>query len=214
VSINTHNAEFIKSAANSSGFIRDAVPKVVFAGRSNAGKSSTVNALLNRKSLARVSESPGKTIHINYYLIDKKLYLVDLPGYGFAKAAKTRKDDWGRLMDEFFGDTSNITVCVLIVDARHKPSAEDHMMCGYLKETGIPFLVCANKIDSVKKSELHQNLREIVLALDIADDQLFPYSAKSREGIEALRNRLFGLAETDSGDQAGKASDPSENIPE
>jgi len=214
VKLNTHNAVFVKSAADAGGFIRDRIPKVVFAGRSNAGKSSTINALLNRKGLARVSESPGKTIHINYYLVDKRLYLVDLPGYGFARAAKSRKDEWGKLMDAFFGETSNIDLCVLIVDARHRPSDDDEIMCDYLKKTGIPFVVCANKTDKLKKAELGPHMREIADVLELPEDALIPYSSKTGEGIEALKNRLFGVEANGHAAKADNGRKPSEDVPE
>lgn len=197
MTMNLHNAEFIKSAPGKSGFIRDGLPMIAFAGRSNAGKSSTINAILGRKSLARVSESPGKTIHVNYYLIDKELYLVDLPGYGFARTAKSRKEDWGTMMDDYFAETENITLCVLIVDARHTPSDEDCMMCDYLKETGVPFVVAANKVDSVKKSELSAKRTNIVTTLEIDDSIPFLfYSARLKTGIEEFKNLLFTTEET------------------
>lgn len=193
--LNLYNAEFIKSVSDIEGVITDPLPKIVFAGKSNVGKSSTINALLNRKSLARVSVSPGKTIYMNYYLIDRKLYLVDLPGYGFAKASRKLKRSWGKLMDDFFANARDITLCVLIVDARHAPSAEDRMMCDYLKQTGIPFILAANKTDAVKKSEVDRRLREIALSLELGEEVLpVPYSARTKAGVDKLRNILFNLS--------------------
>ncbi len=180
MSLNLHNVEFIKSAANPKGFIRDSLPVVAFAGRSNAGKSSTINALLNRKSIARVSETPGKTNLVNYFLIDKKLYLADLPGYGFAKVSKATKAEWEALMEAFFADRENLSLCVLLVDARHKPTADDVMMSNYLRLTGIPYIVAANKVDKVKKRDLEGQLKLIKETLELDESvELTHYSART-----------------------------------
>ena len=194
MSLNLHNTEFIKSAATPSAFIRDMLPVVAFAGRSNAGKSSTINALLNRKSIARVSETPGKTNFVNYFLIDKGLYLADLPGYGFAKVSKSNKVEWEALMEAFFADRENLSLCVLLVDARHKPTADDIQMSEYLKFTGIPFIVAANKSDKLRKGDIEGQLKMIREALQIDESVLLiNYSAKTREGIDRLRNTIFNL---------------------
>lgn len=193
MNLNLHNAEFIKSAADPSGFIRDGLPVIAFAGRSNAGKSSTINALLNRKSLARVSETPGKTSFVNYYQIDKKLYLADLPGFGFAKTSKAQKAAWGALMDAFFADRENLYLCVLIVDSRHKPTADDIQMSNYLAYAGIPYIVAANKVDKLKKSAIEPQMQLIRETLDLDDaDNLIYYSARTKSGIESFRDMLFG----------------------
>ena len=126
--VNTQNAEFIRSAAKISDCPRDRLPQIAFAGRSNVGKSSVINRILNRKNLARVGSAPGKTTHINYFLIDKKVYLVDLPGYGYAKVSKQERARWGKLIEQWFADTSLMTLGVLIVDLRHKPPADDCVM--------------------------------------------------------------------------------------
>ena len=120
--INLQKAEFILSAASPKDFIRDELPQVAFAGRSNVGKSSVINRLLNRKNLARVGAAPGKTTHINYFNIDGAFYLVDLPGYGYAKVSKGERDRWGKLMESYFADRSQMTLGVMIVDSRHKPT--------------------------------------------------------------------------------------------
>ena len=126
--LNINKAEFIKSAAAPSGFIRDALPNIVFSGKSNVGKSSVINRLLNRKNFARVGQSPGKTVHVNYFLIDKKVYFVDLPGYGYAKVSKAERERWGKLMEQFFAVDGLIDLGVMIVDSRHKPTADDVTM--------------------------------------------------------------------------------------
>ena len=119
--INLQKAEFILSAASPKDFIRDELPQVAFAGRSNVGKSSVINRLLNRKNLARVGAAPGKTTHINYFNIDRAFYLVDLPGYGYAKVSKGERDRWGKLMESYFADRSQMTLGVMIVDSRTSP---------------------------------------------------------------------------------------------
>ena len=125
MTINFNKAEFVLSATTQNAFIRDGRPQVTFAGRSNVGKSSVINRLLNRKNFARVGATPGKTSQVNYFRIDGKLYFTDLPGYGYAKVSKEERDRWGRLMESYFQEPGLISLGVLIVDARHKPSADD-----------------------------------------------------------------------------------------
>ncbi|MDR1117568.1 MAG: ribosome biogenesis GTP-binding protein YihA/YsxC [Oscillospiraceae bacterium] len=196
MTVNLQNAEFFKSAGSRDGFIRDRLPKIAFAGRSNVGKSSTINALLNRKSIARVSESPGKTANVNYYTIDKKLYFIDLPGYGFARVSKQERDRWGRLMEEFFTDTEELSLCVLLVDMRHRPTADDLTMCDFFRGGGLDFIVAANKLDAVKKLERAQNIIRIRETLGLAEDiPVLPYSAKKRENIENLKGIIQSVWE-------------------
>lgn len=190
MALNINNAEFIRSAASPSDFPRDLLPQVAFAGRSNVGKSSVINRLLNRKNFARVGSAPGKTTHINYFLIDKVFYLVDLPGYGYAKVSKTEKERWGRLMEQWFADNSLMTLGVMIVDARHKPTANDCVMAEWFKASGRPFAVVANKLDKLKKREIEANLEQIRETLELSDDtELIPFSAEKGEG----RSELMGL---------------------
>ncbi len=190
MALNVNNAEFIRSAASPSDFPRDLMPQVAFAGRSNVGKSSVINRLLNRKNFARVGSAPGKTTHINYFLIDKVFYLVDLPGYGYAKVSKTEKERWGRLMEQWFADNSLMTLGVMIVDARHKPTANDCVMAEWFKASGRPFAVVANKLDKLKKREIEANLEQIRETLELSDDtELIPFSAEKGEG----RSELLGL---------------------
>lgn len=134
--INFNKAEFILSAVQPGAFLRDGRPQVAFAGRSNVGKSSVINRLLNRKNFARVGATPGKTTQVNYFLIDGRIYFTDLPGYGYAKVSKEERDRWGRLMENYFQEQGLITLGVLIVDARHKPTADDVTMCTWFKESG------------------------------------------------------------------------------
>ncbi|MDR2572569.1 MAG: ribosome biogenesis GTP-binding protein YihA/YsxC [Oscillospiraceae bacterium] len=170
--MNLNNVEFIKSAATSRDLIDSSLPQIVFSGKSNVGKSSVINKLLNRKSFARVSSSPGKTIHVNYFLIDEKAYFVDLPGYGYAKVSKTEKNRWSALMEEFFYQPDHITLGVMIVDARHKPTADDVTMAHWFKESGCRLVVVANKIDKLKKSAVAQNIEIIRNTLGLREDMI------------------------------------------
>lgn len=194
--MNLHNAEFIRSAASLEACPKDGLPQIAFAGRSNVGKSSVINKLLLRKNFARVGEAPGKTTHINYFLIDKAMYLVDLPGYGYAKVPKAEKERWAKLIESYFADPDLITLGVLIVDARHKPTANDVTMAEYFKQTGKPFVVVANKMDKLKKSEIEPNLQAIRLTLELEQDTvLIPFSAEKGLGRDELLRYVLGTAE-------------------
>lgn len=190
--LNINKAEFIKSAAAPSGFIRDALPNIVFSGKSNVGKSSVINRLLNRKNFARVGQSPGKTVHVNYFLIDKKVYFVDLPGYGYAKVSKAERERWGKLMEQSFAVDGLIDLGVMIVDSRHKPTADDVTMAEWFKSTGCPLVVVANKADKLKKSEIEPNLELIRLTLGLDDSTpLILFSAEKGSGREALMSQIL-----------------------
>ena len=181
MSLNFNKAEFTRSAAARSGFLRDGRPQFAFAGRSNVGKSSVINRLLGRKNLAYVGASPGKTTQINYFLVDQQAYLVDLPGYGYAKVSKAEKDRWGRLMESYFQDEGElITTGVLIVDIRHKPTADDVTMHNWFRQTGCPEIIVANKLDKLKRSQVEPALELIRQTLELyEDDHLVPFSAEN-----------------------------------
>ena len=179
MAINYNKAEFIRSAVRPEAFIRDGRPQVTFAGRSNVGKSSVINRLLNRKNFARVGATPGKTTQVNYFLIDNRVYLTDLPGYGYAKVSKEERDRWGRLMESYFQEPGLISLGVLIVDARHKPTADDVTMFQWFRGTGCPVVVVANKLDKLKKSEIEPNLQLIRDTLELEEqDCLVPISQR------------------------------------
>ncbi len=185
--MNIHNAEFIKSAAKPSDFVSDGLPQIVFAGKSNVGKSSVINRLLNRKNFARVGNTPGKTVHVNYFLIDGAVYFTDLPGYGYANVPKSERDRWGKLMEQYFSFPERITLGVHIVDARHKPTQDDVTMSRWFFETGCPVVIVANKLDKVRKSELEGNLIRIRETLILPENAaLVPFSAEKGDGREAL----------------------------
>lgn len=189
---NVNKAEFIKSAADPSGFICDELPNIVFSGKSNVGKSSVINRLLNRKNFARVGQSPGKTIHVNYFLIDGKAYFVDLPGYGYAKVSIKERERWGKLMERFFATEGLIDLGVMIVDSRHKPTADDVTMAQWFKSTQCPMVVVANKCDKLKKSEVEPNMALIRETLELPDEVvLIPFSAEKGNGKDALMAEIL-----------------------
>ena len=192
--LNVNKAEFIKSAASPRQFIQSSIPSVVFAGKSNVGKSSVINRMLNRKNFARVGASPGKTIHVNYFFIDQKIYFVDLPGYGYAKVSQAERDRWGKLMEDFFATPGLIDLGVMIVDARHKPTADDVTMAEWFKSSGCRLVVVANKLDKLKKSEIELNMQLIRETLTLPDEVLLiPFSAEKGQGRETLLAEIVKL---------------------
>lgn len=192
--VNLHNAEFLRSAVKEADFPHDALPQIVFAGKSNVGKSSVINKLLNRKNFARVSAQPGKTIHINYFVIDKKLYLVDLPGYGYARVSKAEQQRWGTLMETYFA-MDLLTLGVQIVDIRHKPTRDDVTMADWFHASGKPWVVIANKLDKIKKSQLAGNLAEIRQTLLLPEEvPVIPFSAEKGDGRDEVLEMMFAYA--------------------
>lgn len=187
MAINFNRAEFVRSAVSPESFIRDGRPQVTFAGRSNVGKSSVINRLLGRKNFARVGATPGKTTQINYFRIDDRIYFTDLPGYGYAKVSQSERDRWGRLMESYFASEGLITLGVLIVDARHKPTADDVTMRRWFRDAGCPLIVAANKLDKLKKSEIAPCLALIHRTLELGEgDELIPFSAEKGTGKDVL----------------------------
>ena len=192
--LNVNKAEFVKSAAAPAQFIRSSIPAVAFAGKSNVGKSSVINRILNRKNFARVGAQPGKTIHVNYFLIDGKLYFVDLPGYGYAKVSQAERDRWAKLMENFFASQGLMDLGVMIVDARHKPTADDVTMAEWFKSSGCRLAVVANKLDKLKKSEIEPNLALIRETLALPESvPLIPFSAEKGQGREQLLAEIMSL---------------------
>lgn len=196
MAVNLQKTEFILSAVAPKNFIRDGLPQVAFAGRSNVGKSSTINRVLGRKNMARVAATPGKTAHINYFKVDSTFYLVDLPGYGYAKVSKAEKDRWGKLMEDYFAAPELLTAGVLIVDARHKPTGDDCTMARWFQDSNCPMIVVANKLDKLKKSEIEPNLLRIrdTLALD-EQTPVIPFSAEKGEGRGQLIEQIFNACD-------------------
>ena len=186
--LNFGKAAFSRSAGAPKDFLKDGLPQFAFAGRSNVGKSSVINRLLNRKNLAYVGASPGKTTQINYFLVDDRAYLVDLPGYGYAKVSQAEKERWAKLMETYFQEGADaITAGVLIVDIRHKPTENDKVMHRWFRESGCPEIIVANKLDKLKKSQVEPALALIRETLELTDeDILIPFSAEKGMGKDEL----------------------------
>lgn len=184
--MNFHNVEFLISAAAPKDFPKNRLPEIAFAGKSNVGKSSVINRILNRKNFARVGEKPGKTIHVNYFTIDKKCYFVDLPGYGYAQVSQKEKERWGKLMEDYFA-AGRIDLGVMIVDHRHAPTNNDITMARWFIDSGCPFVVVANKLDKVKKSEVQSNLATIREDLELPEGTpIISFSAEKGNGKDEL----------------------------
>ena len=192
--MNLHNVEFLISAASTKDFPSNRLPEIAFAGKSNVGKSSVINRLLQRKNFARVGEKPGKTIHVNYFSIDKKCYFVDLPGYGYAKVSQAEKDRWGRLMESYFA-AGRIDLGILIVDVRHAPTNNDITMARWFLDSDCPFVVVANKLDKVKRSQLASNLQIIRHDLELPEEcPVIPFSAEKGDGRDDLIRLILAAA--------------------
>ena len=191
MALNLQNVNLRISAGNARQFPTDAIPQVAFSGRSNVGKSSLINNLLNRKSLARVSSSPGKTITINFYDIDKKMFLVDLPGYGFAKRTFTDKQQWSSLTDGYFTQNKNIdllAVVIQLIDSRACITKDDEMMLDFMNSAEIPYIIAVTKTDKLNATERKNNLAAIESHPSVAEDTpIVPYSSLKNEG----RNELW-----------------------
>ena len=184
--MNFQKVDFLISAAAPKDFPKTRLPEIAFAGKSNVGKSSVINRVLQRKNFARVGDKPGKTIHVNYFTIENKCYMVDLPGYGFAKVSQGEKDRWGKLMEDYFA-SGRIDLGVLIVDYRHPPTNNDITMARWFMDSGCTFVVVANKMDKLKKSELEPNLRTIREDLELPDNcPVIPFSAEKGNGRDEL----------------------------
>lgn len=193
--MNFQNVEFLISAAAPKDFPANRLPEIAFAGKSNVGKSSVINRLLQRKNFARVGDKPGKTVHVNYFTLDRKCYLVDLPGYGFAKVPQSEKERWGKLMEDYFA-ANRITLGILIVDYRHPPTNNDITMARWFLDSGCPFAVVANKMDKLKKSELVPNLQLIRQDLELPDScPVIPFSAEKGDGRDALVKLILDTVE-------------------
>ena len=183
--MNLHNAEFVRSVTSVADCPKDGLPQIAFAGKSNVGKSSVINKLLLRKNFARVGEAPGKTTHINFFRIDEAMYLVDLPGYGYAQRSKEQRKGWGSLIESYLSlETRDIRLICMLTDARHEPTKDDLMMYDYLMSTEFLFCVAATKCDKLNKTETEN--RRISLAERFGTEPIM-FSAQTKSGVEQLR---------------------------
>lgn len=185
--MNLNNVTLTISAVKKAQYPRGDMPEIAFAGRSNVGKSSLINKLLNRKSLARVSSKPGKTATINFYNIDDSLYLVDLPGYGFARVSPQEKKKWAVMIDEYLNTRESLGQVILLVDSRHKPTEDDKTMLGFIRHACGRAVVVATKFDKLKKSQRDESLRMIITELELSgDDVIIPFSTVADFGSDEL----------------------------
>jgi len=181
------SAEIVISAVSPKQYPETEIPEIALVGRSNVGKSSTINTMLRRRKLARVSSSPGKTRTINFYLINQEFHLVDLPGYGYAKVAKTERASWGKIIETYLSSRSNLREVMLLVDVRHEPSEDDRLMYDWIKHYGFGTIVVATKIDKINRSQYQKHFKMIREALKMApEDKIIPVSALKRQGIKEL----------------------------
>lgn len=186
-----NNAKFVLSAVRPQQYPAGNLPEVAFAGRSNVGKSSIINALLNRKGIARVGASPGKTREINFYDLDQKLYFVDLPGYGYARVSKEKKSTWGDIIDTYLNTRQTLALVALLVDIRHTPSEDDCVMYEWIRSSNIPFVVVASKADKITRSQLNPRLQDIRKTLGLEkDDVVIPFSAETKQGRDEMWARI------------------------
>jgi GTP-binding protein len=175
------------TAVEPGGYPKTGFPEVALAGRSNVGKSSLINTLTNRKALARISSTHGKTRTINFYNINDSLYLVDLPGYGYASVSKVEKQKWGIMIEKYLQGRNELKLVIQLIDSRHEPTADDKLMFEWLRATGLPAVIILTKIDKLSKNELYKNTAAIKRSLNLGEgDKLVPFSSVSRQGRDEV----------------------------
>ena len=198
--MNFNNVEFLISAASTKDFPGNRLPEIAFAGKSNVGKSSVINRILQRKNFARVGEKPGKTIHVNYFVIDKTCYFVDLPGYGYASRSKAEIKKWGDMIETYLNGREQLYQVFLLVDSRHKPTDQDKMMLRWIRACQENVVVIATKTDKISKKQLEENLEMINETLSLTDDDLLvPFSTKNDEGKFTIWD-IINLLRTNDGE--------------
>lgn len=190
--VNTHNADILLSATNKSHYPQDDIPEVALAGRSNVGKSSFINTMLNRKNLARTSGKPGKTQLLNFFNIDDKLRFVDVPGYGYARVSKKEREKWGKMIEEYLTTRDNLRAVVSLVDLRHEPSSDDVQMYEFLKYYEIPVILVATKADKIPRGKWnkHESMIKKKLDFDKADTFII-FSSVNKTGVEEAWDAIF-----------------------
>ena len=190
--VNTHNADILLSATNKSHYPQDDIPEVALAGRSNVGKSSFINTMLNRKNLARTSGKPGKTQLLNFFNIDGKLRFVDVPGYGYARVSKKEREKWGKMIEEYLTTRENLRAVVSLVDLRHEPSADDVQMYEFLKYYEIPVILVATKADKIPRGKWNKHESMIKKKLDFdKTDTFIIFSSVNKTGVEEAWDAIF-----------------------
>lgn len=198
--MNIHNVSLTISAVRPNQYPKTDFPDLAFAGRSNVGKSSLINKLLNRKSLARVSGKPGKTATINFYNIDDCLNFVDLPGYGFARVSKEEKRKWGQMIETYLHTRSTLSQVILLVDSRHKPTEDDKLMLSFIREVCDRAVVVATKFDKLKPSERDASIQTVITTLGLeGDDIIIPFSAINGTGVEEFWSYVHEVVTNDGG---------------
>ena len=190
------NAELETVCGVTSKLPRNTKPEIAFAGKSNVGKSSLINSLVNRKALARTSSSPGKTQTINYYNVNNDLYFVDLPGYGFAKVSKTEKEKWGVMIENYLNTSDQLRAVFLLVDIRHKANANDVQMYEWIKQMGFSPIIIATKLDKLKRSQVDKSVKILKESLGVdKDTKLIKFSSKTKQGKEEILNLIEEICE-------------------
>lgn len=190
--VNTHNADILLSATNKSHYPQDDIPEVALAGRSNVGKSSFINTMLNRKNLARTSGKPGKTQLLNFFNIDDKLRFVDVPGYGYARVSKKEREKWGKMIEEYLTSRDNLRAVISLVDLRHEPSADDVQMYEFLKYYEIPVILVATKADKIPRGKWNKHESMIKKKLDFdKTDTFIIFSSVNKTGVEEAWDAIF-----------------------
>lgn len=193
--VNTHNADILLSATNKSHYPQDDIPEVALAGRSNVGKSSFINTMLNRKNLARTSGKPGKTQLLNFFNIDDKLRFVDVPGYGYARVSKKEREKWGKMIEEYLTTRDNLRAVVSLVDLRHEPSADDVQMYEFLKYYEIPVILVATKADKIPRGKWNKHESMIKKKLDFdKSDTFIIFSSVNKTGVEEAWESIFDFS--------------------
>lgn len=181
------SSRFVKSALLPVDFPKDGYPEIAFAGRSNVGKSSLLNTLLGRKGLAKTSKTPGKTRTVNFFAVNERFYFVDLPGYGYARVARSLKETWGRMITSYVAEREPLRLVVQLIDARHPPTANDHELLALLDEARVPTLLVATKFDKLNQSERHRSIKAIRKEFELDEEAaVIPCSSVTGEGIREL----------------------------
>ena len=181
------------SAVKKEQYPDDGLPQIAFVGRSNVGKSSSINTRLNRKKIARVSQTPGKTRTINFYKINSEFYFVDLPGYGYAKLSKEEKSSWGKVMEEYFINSKNLIHVFILVDIRHEPKEDDVLMLDFVRHYGIPVSIIATKSDKVTRNDAAISKRTIKSKMKLEGERILPISALKKTGVEEIWNHVLEI---------------------